>query len=93
MYSVHHFMCSLFGHAQVRTRNAVQNAQQYIENEFEEEAELCNYGLALSAYALQGTVPSKNTAVKNGLISALRSRITTSKTCTYLRLPVQCAVV
>ncbi|XP_064400639.1 C3 and PZP-like alpha-2-macroglobulin domain-containing protein 8 [Halichondria panicea] len=64
----------------VRTRNAVQNAQQYIENEFEEEAELCNYGLALSAYALQGTVPSKNTAVKNGLISALRSRITTSKT-------------
>ena len=82
LHSVHSLLLILLL-TQMRVRDAITKAEQYIENESEEGTEFCNYGLALSAYALHKSVASRNKAARDSLISALHSRITSSKACEW----------
>lgn len=65
----------------MRTRDAVQKAEEFLESEYEEETEFCNYGLALSTFALHKTVASSGRRIRGRLVADLRRRITTSKMC------------
>ena len=71
----------VFSYAQMRTRNTVQKAEEFIEGEYEKGTEFCNYGLALSTFALHKTVASRSSTTRDRLVTDLRIRITTSKMC------------
>ena len=65
----------------MRTRDTVQKAEEFIEGEYEKGTEFCNYGLALSTFALHKTVASRSSTTRDRLVTDLRRRITTSKMC------------
>ena len=65
----------------MRTRDTVQKAEEFIEGEYEKGTEFCNYGLALSTFALHKTVASRNSTTRDRLVADLQRRITTSKMC------------
>ena len=69
---------------QVRARDAITRASEYMTGLFDESEEFCNYALALSTFSLLREPSGRVLPVVTRMVAELKTRIVTSKICESL---------
>lgn len=70
-------------YTQSRANTAISRAEKYLLDQFDEEGDFCNYGLALTTYAISknATRRQRESRLVTRMVNDLRAAITRSTQC------------